>query len=169
MSDEILEIVDAQGNVTGTASRDEIHKDNTLLHRVVHALIFNSEGLLLLQKRSMSKDLEPGKWDTSVGGHVNPGEDVNAALKREAEEELSVTDCEYTFLYRYIHSNDVESELVYSFTGIVNGDVNFNEDEISEVRFWEPEAILSVIDSGIFSQNFIDEFGRYIRYVERSF
>ncbi len=83
MSDEILEIVNEQGDVTGTATREEIHKDNSLLHRVIHLLLFNRKGLLLLQKRSTSKDIAPGKWDTSVGGHVDPGEDINTALKRE--------------------------------------------------------------------------------------
>ena len=168
MSDEILEIVDEKGNVTGTATRGEMHRDNTLLHRVVHLLLFNRQGHLLLQKRSMSKDIEPGTWDTSVGGHVNPGEDITTALKRETEEELSVTDGDYTFLYRYIHTNENESELVYSFCGILNSAVTFNKEEISEVRFWELEEITQAIDSGIFSNNFTDEFRRYMTYVDRS-
>ncbi len=136
--------------------------------RVVHLLIFNRKGLLLLQKRSTSKDIAPGKWDTSIGGHVNPDEDINTALKRETEEELYLSDCEYEFLYRYIHRDDDESELVYSFRGVVNCKVAFNKEEISEVRFWESDEISGAIDSGIFSNNFIDEFQRYMRFVKKS-
>jgi isopentenyl-diphosphate delta-isomerase type 1 len=168
MSDEILEIVNEQGDVTGTATREEIHKDNSLLHRVVHLLLFNNRGSLLLQKRSISKDIAPGKWDTSVGGHVDPGEDINTALKREMEEELSLTSCETDFLYSYIHRNSNESELVYSFRGVFEGKVDFNKEEISEVKFWELDEISGVIDSGIFSNNFIDEFQRYMSFVKNA-
>jgi isopentenyldiphosphate isomerase len=168
MSGEILEIVNEQGDVTGTATREEIHKDNSLLHRVVHLLLFNRKGLLLLQKRSMSKDIAPGKWDTSVGGHVDPGEDINTALKREMEEELSLIKCETSFLYSYIHRNSKESELVCSFRGVFEGKVDFNKEEISEVKFWELDEISGVIDSGIFSNNFIDEFQRYMSFVKNA-
>jgi isopentenyldiphosphate isomerase len=164
MSDEILEIVNEHGEIIGTAPRMTIHRDNSLLHRVVHLLLFNSKGLLLLQKRSPLKDVAPGTWDTSVGGHVAPGEDITTALKREMEEELSLTNCETDFLYRYIHRNEKESELVHSFRAIYDGNVNFNKDEIAEVRFWEPDEITRSIGSGIFSNNFIDEFQRYLEF-----
>ena len=80
---EKLEIVDNDGNVIGLAERSELHRNPGLIHRVVHVLVFNNSGELLLQKRSLKKDIAPGKWDTSVGGHVNPGEDVFAAARRE--------------------------------------------------------------------------------------
>ena len=94
VGDEILEVVDKNGNVLELAKRSEIHGNPSLLHRVVHILVFDGKGRILLQKRSLNKDVAPGKWDTSVGGHVNPGEDILDAAKREMKEELGIAECE---------------------------------------------------------------------------
>lgn len=98
MDDEILEIVNEEGEVLGLAPRSEIHGNPSLWHRVVHVLVFNRKGELLLQKRSMDKDVAPGRWDTSVGGHVNPGESLVKAAARELMEELGV-EAEPEFVY----------------------------------------------------------------------
>lgn len=87
--DELFPIVDEDGNTIGEAFRSVCHDGiSKLLHPVVHLHLFNDEGRLFLQKRSLSKDVQPGKWDTSVGGHVAPGEKIEDALRREASEEL---------------------------------------------------------------------------------
>ena len=83
-SEEMFPIVDEEGNITGAATRGECHSGSKLLHPVVHLHVFNSKGELYLQKRPEWKDIQPGKWDTSVGGHVDLGESVEMALKREA-------------------------------------------------------------------------------------
>ena len=89
---EMFPIVDEQGNITGTATRGECHSGSKLLHPVVHLHIFNANGDLYLQKRPEWKDIQPGKWDTAVGGHIDLGESVDIALSREANEELGITD-----------------------------------------------------------------------------
>ncbi len=85
--EELLEVVTKEGKIIGILPRSEIHGDPSKLHRVVHILVFNTKGELLLQKRSMNKDVAPEKWDTSVGGHVNPGEELFDAVRREMNEE----------------------------------------------------------------------------------
>jgi len=113
--EEFLEIVDKDGRIISVAPRSAIHGNPSMLHKVVHVLVFNSKGELLLQKRASNKDVAPDKWDTSVGGHVMPGEDILTAAKREMLEELGVETDNLRFLYSYIHSNDYESELVYTY------------------------------------------------------
>lgn len=162
---EYLEIVDEDGEVIGLASREEIHGNPDLLHRVVHVLVVNHKGELLLQKRSMNKDVAPGRWDTSVGGHVNQGESTEEAVKREMAEELGITMAETKFLYTYIHSNPYESELVTTYSCIYSGKILFNRDEITEVKFWPPEEIKKNLGKGIFSDNFEDEFNIYLQVV----
>ena len=89
---EMFPIVDEEGNITGAATRGECHNGSKLLHPVVHLHVFNSQGELFLQKRPEWKDIQPGKWDTSVGGHIDLGESVEMALRREAREEFSTID-----------------------------------------------------------------------------
>lgn len=161
--EEHLEVVNKKGEVLGILPRSVIHGNPSLLHRVVHVLVFNNQGELLLQKRSMKKDVAPGKWDTSVGGHVDPGEDLLDALSREMEEELGIKVCEPEFLYSYIHSNPYESELVHTYLCSYDGEISFNKEEINEVRFWSLGEVEKNIGKKIFSDNFEDEISIYMR------
>ena len=91
----LLDIVDEAGRIVGRETRKCCHGNPALIHRSVHVFVFNSAGELYLQKRSMSKDVQPGKWDTSVGGHLDHGEEYDAAVLREMEEELEHTNIEH--------------------------------------------------------------------------
>ena len=82
MLDELLEIVNEDDEVVGLAPRWQCHSDPAFMHRTVHVLIFTSKSNLVLQLRSMTKDIAPGKWDTSVGGHVCPGRDPDLHHRR---------------------------------------------------------------------------------------
>ena len=131
-------------------------------------LVFNTKDELLLQKRSMDKDVAPGRWDTSVGGHVNAGEAVADAVMREMEEELGITACDPEFLYTYIHSNDYEAELVYTYKCVYDGVIEFQQDEIDEVRPWGLGEIKGTIGKGILSDNFEHEIKTYIKHITSS-
>jgi isopentenyldiphosphate isomerase len=156
--DELFPIVDEDGNTIGEAFRSVCHDGiSKLLHPVVHLHLFNEEGRLFLQKRSLSKDVQPGKWDTSVGGHVAPGEKIEDALRREASEELGIEVGEVVFVDRYIWESPVERELVSSFTIVSDQMPVINADEIEEGRFWTAEEIINSIGKGIFTPNFENE------------
>ncbi|MBI2566679.1 MAG: NUDIX domain-containing protein [Candidatus Schekmanbacteria bacterium] len=167
-TNELFPLVDAAGNVVGSVERRVAHANRTLLHPVVHCLVLNRRGHVLMQKRSTTKDIQPGKWDTSVGGHLCYGEDVLAALRREAAEEigLRVDDHGVRFLYRYIQRSEVESELVSTFFCCAEGPFVPQASEIDAVRFWTPEEISEHLGSGLFTPNFEDEWARYRRYCE---
>lgn len=160
--DEMLEVVDVDGRFIRLARRAEVHSDPTLLHRVVHVLIFDRRGRLLLQRRSLNKDMSPGLWDTSVGGHINPGESAADAALREMHEELGISGSRPGFLYSYLFSNSRESELVSTFLCVYEGPISFNTDEISDVRYWEFSEIEAGISNGGLSPHFATEFGRLI-------
>jgi isopentenyldiphosphate isomerase len=89
VSDELLDVVNDNDEVIGVRRRGEIHAER-LMHRAVHILLFNSQGELFLQKRSLSKDEQPGKWDSSAAGHVDSGEAYLDCACREIEEELGI-------------------------------------------------------------------------------
>ncbi len=165
-SEEYLEIVDYNGEVIGYAPRSNIHGNPSLIHRVVHVLVFNKKRDILLQKRSQNKDVAPGRWDTSVGGHVGIGEDLILSSKREMHEELGITGHEPEYLYSYVHTNKYETELVTTYCCIYEGDFSFNRDEIDEIRFWTFEEIRDAIGRKILSDNFEHEFRTYLGYLE---
>ncbi|RJP87821.1 MAG: NUDIX domain-containing protein [Desulfobacteraceae bacterium] len=158
---EIIEVVDSDGHVVGGAPRECVHNNNQLLHRVVHVLIFDGANRLLLQKRSQSKTVAPGRWDTSVGGHVDCGEAIEKAMLREMTEELGIHPEPPRYAYQYIHSNNVESELVFTYVCFYDGPIHFNPDEIDAVKFWTLAEIEAAIGQGALSDNFEEEFQRY--------
>lgn len=159
-SNEIFPLVDEEGNVIGKASRHECHSGSMLLHPVVHLHVMNDKGELYLQKRSINKDIQPGKWDTSVGGHVDYGETIEDALMREAYEELGLKIENPALLFRYVFQSDIEKELVNAFIVKCEGEPVFKYDpeEIDDGRFWSQENIEKNIGKGIFTPNFEQEY-----------
>lgn len=160
---EYFPAVDEDGNIIGKATRTECHSGTFILHPVVHLHVFNSAGELYMQKRAMNKDIQPGKWDTSVGGHVDFGEEIEAALKREACEELGITDFEPKFITRYKFVSRQEAELVHSFYSVFNGKIDADPVEISEGRFWKIADIEAKLGNNIFTPNFEQEWESIIR------
>lgn len=156
--EEVFDLVTPEGKVIGKAPRKAVHGNPDLLHPVVHVHVFNKQGQLYLQKRSNEKDVQPGKWDTSVGGHINSGESVEDALIREAEEELGIKNKQFQPLYKYVMRNAFESELVHTFRLTDNGPFKINKDEIQFGRFWRIAEIKNNIGKGIFTPNFEQEF-----------
>ena len=158
---EYLEIVDDCDQVIGKALRSECHGNPQLIHRVAHVLVFDRLGRLLLQKRSMRKDVQPGRWDTSVGGHLDPGESYAEAAAREMFEELGIANLPLTFLHAYQMRSAFESENVATFTTCHDGPFDFSIEEIEEVRFWTAQEIDATLSSGILTPNFVDEWARW--------
>ncbi len=131
---EIFDIVDEQDNVIGQASRQEVHKKG-LLHRVIDIFVLNSQGELLLQKRSEKKDTNPGLWTVSAGGHVDSGQTYLEAAHRELEEELGIK-AELQEIGAFVSGDPNHSnQMIKMFTCVHDGPFNFNKEEIEEIEF----------------------------------
>jgi len=158
--DELFPIVDEDGNVIGSATRGECHGGSKLLHPVVHLHVFNSSGDLYLQKRPEWKDIQPGKWDTAVGGHIDYGEMPEEALRREVREELGITGFTPEFVTKYIFESSRERELVYVHRCVYDGPIRPSTLELDGGRFWTLQEIHEAIGKGILTPNFESEFKR---------
>ena len=155
---EMVPVVEENGLVIGQATRKSVHDGTKLMHPVVHLHIINREGCLYIQKRSMRKDLLPGRWDTAVGGHVDYGETLEEALFREASEELGFKEFNPIFLKSYIWESAREKELVSTFAAVGNFILTPDLDEVSEGRYWSMAEVESTIGMGLFTPNFEQEF-----------
>jgi isopentenyldiphosphate isomerase len=161
-SQEIFPIVDEEGRVIGSATRGECHNGSKLLHPVVHLHVFNSKGELYLQKRPEWKDIQPGKWDTAVGGHIDYGETPEEALKREVREELGMTDFTPEHLGHYVFESKRERELVYIHKTVYDGPIAPSREELAGGRFWTIDEIKNAIGKSILTPNFESEFQTYL-------
>jgi isopentenyldiphosphate isomerase len=131
-SQELLDVVDTNDRVIEVRPRGEVHRLG-LMHRSVHILVFNSAGDFFIQKRSMSKDSNPGLWDSSAAGHVDSGEDYLGCATRELGEELGIyqaSSLEPLFRLSATQTTGMEHCTVYHC--LYDGPMTLQEEEIEE-------------------------------------
>lgn len=152
--DEWFDIVDQDGRVTGRAPRAVCHSGPGMLHPVVHLHVIDSKDRIFLQKRPLSKKVQPGKWDTAVGGHLSSGETIEQGLKREALEELGLSAFEARLVAKYVWETDIESELVFMFVCRYDNPIHVNTDEVDEGKFWKIKKLKEALGKDILTPNF---------------
>ena len=158
---ELFPLVNEEGHVIGKATRGECHNGSRLLHPVVHLHVFNSRGEVYLQKRPEWKDIQPGKWDTAVGGHIDYGETPEKALLREVREELGIEAFTPERVGMYVFESKRERELVYVHRTTYDGPVRPSAEELDGGRFWTIQEIRNSIGQQILTPNFESEFQRF--------
>ncbi len=163
--DEVVELVNEDGVVIGTARRGDCHGNPELLHPVVHVLVFRSNGALIMQKRSQGKDIYPGLWDVSAGGHLQVDEEPRKGAPRELREELGIDSfAPMRYLYSYIWRSSVESEMVFTFKSFYTGGFRPDPVEVDEVREFSREEIAAKLGTGFFTPSFEGEWEMYTTY-----
>jgi len=155
--EEWLPLVNDKGEIIGKAPRSICHSNKEYLHPVVHLHVLSSKGELFLQKRPMNT-IQPGKWDTAVGGHISFGEDIETGLRREAMEELGIREFNVRLATNYIWESDIERELVFCFITNYNGAITINKEEVVDGKFWSHKEIKTNLTKGIFTPNFEEEY-----------
>ncbi len=151
---EWVPLMTEDGRTVGGAPRPLVHNGSHWLHAVVHLHVINSKGQLLLQLRPKSKKIQPGRWDTAVGGHITYGEDLPKALQRETVEEIGLTNFEAKLTGHYVWKCEVENEYVFVFTTHSDGPFTpQNVGEVDELKFWSADELKQAIGTGILTPN----------------
>ena len=141
MSEEIFDVVNELDEVTGQRPRSEVHRLG-LLHRAIHLLVFNATNELFLQKRSMTKDCFPGRWDSSASGHLNAGEEYDACALREPRKELGLELSKLPEkLFKIDACTETAQEFVWVYRCENEGPFRLNLGEISEGNWFSADHI----------------------------
>ena len=150
--DEKLIMVDLHDNEIGTLSKLECHQKDGILHRAFSIFLFNEQGQLLLQQRSVKKNLWPSFWSNSCCSHPRQGEDILEAAKRRLNDELGLNEVKLEFIYKFSYEaayKDIgsENELCSVFLGVINQKVNFNHNEIEQIKYINVSDLLIDMDA----------------------
>ncbi len=144
---EILDHVDENDNVIGTVERELANSDPKYTHREVGILLFNKEGKILWQKRSMNKKVHPGVWSVTAG-HVEAGKDPDDVAHVELQEELGF-DTELTFFDKILKTYPNETHFMYYYIGEYDGqEIQIQQSELEEVRWVSMEDLEDMMEDG---------------------
>lgn len=141
MSREIFDVVNERDEVIGQQERSEVHRLG-LLHRAVHVLVFNAAGQVFLQKRSLTKDRQPGLWDSSASGHVDTGEDYDACAVRELGEEIGLQlSAAPQRLFKLAPGVETDQEHVWVYRCEAEGPFRLHPEEIERGGWFTPAEV----------------------------
>lgn len=87
---ERIQLVDINDAIIGEKWRDEL--TNNDCWRIISLWITNDSGQVLLQQRALNKKVAPGIWTAAVEGTVDYGDNYVVTAKREAEEEIGLSN-----------------------------------------------------------------------------
>jgi isopentenyldiphosphate isomerase len=165
MSEEIFDIVNERDEVIGHAPRQEVHARG-LWHRAVHVLVFNAQGQVFLQKRSMQKDTAAGKWDSSSSGHLDRGEDYDACAVREVREEIGLhLGAPPSRLFKIDACRETGWEFCWVYQARSEGPFILHSEEIETGDWFAPEAVTQWVAAQPmdFARAFVLIWQRYIQ------
>ena len=156
--EELVQVLTEDGILTGKyISKVEAHRKG-ICHGISVIAIINSDGRLLIQKRSNTKKAEANKWDLSSAGHIDLDETADKAAIREMYEELGIKVEENDL--KLIDTNLIKiklSEEVYinhfTYLYIVMKDIDINKiimhkSEVSNIRFVNKQEFLDLLNNG---------------------
>src|SRR6516225_884525 len=141
MSEEIFDVVNERDEVVGKRPRSEVHRLG-LMHRAVHVLVFNARGEVFLQQRSLSKDRQPGLWDSSASGHLDNGEEYDPCAVRELREEIGLKlSAPPERLFKLGACAETDQEHVWVYRCEAEGPFQLNLEELQCGGWFAPEEV----------------------------
>jgi 8-oxo-dGTP pyrophosphatase MutT (NUDIX family) len=159
--DEIVVIVDENNNIVGTELRSEM-RARGLAHRATYILVFNSKGLLFVQKRTPTKDIYPGYYDVATGGVVLAGEAYGESAERELEEELGIRDVALTNLFDFYYQEAANRVWGRAYQCIYDGKIVLQQEEVESGGFRKVDEVLKSSEHEPFTPDGMYVLRRYL-------
>jgi len=145
--EEII-LVDENDNEIGAGEKLKVHQDGKL-HRAFSIFVFNSNGKLLLQKRSKSKYHTASLWANTCCSHLRPDQDIEKEVKRRLMEEMGI-NCDlkevFSFIYKANVGDLIEYEFDHVFAGRFDGNPKPNKDEVEDWKWVDIDELEKDID-----------------------
>lgn len=148
---EYIAVVDEQDRIIGYEEKLKVHEEGSL-HRAFSILLYDKSENMLLQQRSSKKYHSPSLWTNACCSHqIESDKDIMASAKRRIFEELGIeaVELEEIDLIQYKCSFDnglIENEIDHIFVGNYDGKVNFNKDEIDDIKWINKEELINWIN-----------------------
>lgn len=149
--DELILVVNEADEPIGSAPKREIQQKG-LIHRIAQVMVEDPTGRILLQKRAPEAEFRPNAWDTSVGGHVDEGEDYLDAAYREMSEEIGLTGVKLEDLGEYrkysMHEWRHLNRFYKLYRVVVPADTQFTPEpsEVAEVHWFTLDEVKRLIN-----------------------
>ncbi|WP_456473646.1 NUDIX hydrolase YfcD [Desulfolithobacter sp.] len=140
---ETVQIVDENNREIAAVPR-HIMREQNLIHRASYILVFNREGKLFVQKRTMNKDVYPGSFDIAAGGVVLAGESYEEAAQRELAEELGVKGVKLNFLFDRYYEDSTNRVWGRIFSCRHDGPFVLQKEEVDWGRFMDMTEIMAL-------------------------
>jgi isopentenyldiphosphate isomerase len=165
-ADEIVTIVDEHNKVLGAVPRREMRAKN-LPHRSTYILVFNVQGELYVQKRTMTKDVFPGYYDPAAGGVVLAGESYEQGAVRELAEEMGIREVPLTWLFDFYFADERTRVWGGAFSCVYDGEVILQEEEVEDVALMPIAEILRRAETEPFTPDGLYVLQQYLEQQER--
>ncbi|MDY7530673.1 NUDIX domain-containing protein [Pseudomonas sp. Bout1] len=158
---ELIAWVDEQDNLLGSLVRSDL-RGRGLIGRCTFIFLFNSAGELCVHRRTLSKAMYPGFWDTAAGGMVAAHETYAESAARELEEELGVSGVELT-AHDHFYFEDGDSRLwCTSFSAVWDGPLHIQPEEVMEARFVPLATVLQEAEQKPYCPDAQEGLRRYL-------
>jgi isopentenyl-diphosphate Delta-isomerase len=150
-ADESVVLLDEDGRHIGSAAKVTVHHAATPLHLGFSCYLFDPDGRVLLSRRALGKLTWPGVWSNSFCGHPGPGEHIEDAVRRRAQQELGVTIDSLIcvlpdFRYRAVAADGtVENEICPVFVARCDGRIQADPGEVMEWMWVSWEQLRSAV------------------------
>jgi 8-oxo-dGTP pyrophosphatase MutT (NUDIX family) len=143
--DELVDLLDDEGRVCGTAPRSVVRRDN-LRHGATGVLVRNPAGDIYVHRRTTTKDVFPGRYDFMAGGVVAAGEAPYDAVVRELAEELGITGADLVKLPEGDYADDATTYHAYLYTCVWDGPIRHQPEEVAWGAWMTPAELIAKLD-----------------------